>query len=401
MLALPHQSPAGFQDMSVSFMEILMNDPDYIGKTQPTGGGPSVINGGIDQMDWAFEQEDVYEYMKNIAAPMLGVDGRGIADVGLGEYYLERNERLKSINYLMAGLAELKGRENFRGYYAGSAIMARGFLEENRMDTAQDILKKLLEQVKTSDFPELADNIRATYMECLLYKGIDTEVLQWIDHEKAEGVGNMSNTDFFISERHRMYVLIKGYIAVGKYLEAAVLIRQLTIFAERYGRKYISIKMQLMNGILCDKQELDGTEYVICAVLAAAKNGYVRMIADEGAGLLPIWRKIDWEEVMEQYSDELPENFSYYLKQVEKELKFMSGYYPAYMKLNAEEPVLSKTEKMVMDLIYSGNSNEKIAMKMDISLSTVKFHVSNIYKKLGVKKRNQAVKKVAEMGWNQ
>jgi LuxR family maltose regulon positive regulatory protein len=269
------------------------------------------------------------------------------------------------------------------------------------MDTAKEILEKLLEQVKVSDFPQLEDNIRATYMECLLYKGVDAKIQQWMEYEKTQGVGNTLNKEFFISERHRLYILVKAYIAAEKYIEAAVLIRQLTLFAERYGRKYISIKMQLMNGILCDKQELDGTGYVICAVLTAAKNGYIRIIADEGAALLPIWQKIDWEEVMEQYSGELPEKFAHYLKQVEKELKLMSGYYPAYLKFNAEEPVLSKTEKMVMDLIYSGNSNEKIAMKMDISLSTVKFHVSNIYKKLGVKKRNQAVKKVAEMGWNQ
>jgi LuxR family maltose regulon positive regulatory protein len=301
----------------------------------------------------------------------------------------------------MAGLAELKGKENFRGYYAGSAIMARGFLEENRMDTAKDILLKLLEQVKTSEFPELEDNIRATYMECLLYKGVDMEVTQWTDYEKTEGVGNMLHTDFFISERQRMYVLAKVYIAMGKYLEAAVLIRQLVIFAERYGRKYLAVKMQLMNGILCEEQDADGTEYVIAAVLTAAKPGYIRIIADEGAALLPVWRKIDWEDVMEQHFEEIPDNFEYYLKQVEKELRAMAANYPSYLKFSADGVALSKTERMVMDLIYSGNSNEKIAMKMDISLSTVKFHVSNIYKKLGVKKRNQAVKKVAEMGWNQ
>ncbi|MDO6800953.1 LuxR C-terminal-related transcriptional regulator [Wenyingzhuangia sp. 1_MG-2023] len=48
---------------------------------------------------------------------------------------------------------------------------------------------------------------------------------------------------------------------------------------------------------------------------------------------------------------------------------------------------LSLREKEVMTLILKGNSNKHIAEKLFIQESTVKYHISNIFKKLNIKKR--------------
>ncbi len=44
-----------------------------------------------------------------------------------------------------------------------------------------------------------------------------------------------------------------------------------------------------------------------------------------------------------------------------------------------------------MQLIEAGHSNQEIASKLFISIPTVKRHISNIYAKLGVKSRTQAI----------
>jgi two-component system, NarL family, response regulator LiaR len=58
----------------------------------------------------------------------------------------------------------------------------------------------------------------------------------------------------------------------------------------------------------------------------------------------------------------------------------------------AEPPVdLTEREKAVLVQMVAGKSNAEIAATLVISLSTVKFHVSSILSKLGVKSRGEAV----------
>ena len=57
---------------------------------------------------------------------------------------------------------------------------------------------------------------------------------------------------------------------------------------------------------------------------------------------------------------------------------------------------ISKREMEVLQLMADGLSNQKIADTLFISLSTVKTHSSNLYSKLGVTNRVQAVKMAKE-----
>jgi NarL family two-component system response regulator LiaR len=52
---------------------------------------------------------------------------------------------------------------------------------------------------------------------------------------------------------------------------------------------------------------------------------------------------------------------------------------------------LTEREKEVLALLVSGNSNSEISALLSISLATVKYHLGNIYSKLGVKNRVEAV----------
>jgi len=58
---------------------------------------------------------------------------------------------------------------------------------------------------------------------------------------------------------------------------------------------------------------------------------------------------------------------------------------------------LSKREAEILAQINLGKSNQEIADELFISLSTVKSHVSNIYSKLDVKNRVQAIQKAKEI----
>ena len=58
---------------------------------------------------------------------------------------------------------------------------------------------------------------------------------------------------------------------------------------------------------------------------------------------------------------------------------------------------LSKRELEILSLLAQGHSNEEIAEKLFISLSTVKSHNQNLFEKLDVKRRTQAVEKAKRL----
>lgn len=58
---------------------------------------------------------------------------------------------------------------------------------------------------------------------------------------------------------------------------------------------------------------------------------------------------------------------------------------------------ISKREKEVLDLIAIGLSNQEIADKLFVSLNTVKTHSSNLFQKLQVSRRTQAVQRAKEL----
>lgn len=59
---------------------------------------------------------------------------------------------------------------------------------------------------------------------------------------------------------------------------------------------------------------------------------------------------------------------------------------------------LSKRELEVLGLISEGLSNEEIAEKLFISLNTIKTHTSNLFEKMEVKRRTQAIEKAKRLG---
>lgn len=64
---------------------------------------------------------------------------------------------------------------------------------------------------------------------------------------------------------------------------------------------------------------------------------------------------------------------------------------------NLRQIGISKREYEVLELMSLGNSNQEIADKLFVSLNTVKTHSSNLFVKLDVKRRTQAVQRAKEL----
>jgi two-component system, NarL family, response regulator LiaR len=58
---------------------------------------------------------------------------------------------------------------------------------------------------------------------------------------------------------------------------------------------------------------------------------------------------------------------------------------------------LSNRELEILGLMAEGNSNQEIANRLFVSLSTVKTHNQNLFEKLDVKRRTQAIEKAKKL----
>ncbi|MBV8576291.1 MAG: response regulator transcription factor [Acetobacteraceae bacterium] len=64
----------------------------------------------------------------------------------------------------------------------------------------------------------------------------------------------------------------------------------------------------------------------------------------------------------------------------------------------SDAPVLSPRERSVLVLLGEGRSNKDIARVLNIAPETVKSHVKNIFAKIGVERRAQAVARAMSLG---
>lgn len=58
---------------------------------------------------------------------------------------------------------------------------------------------------------------------------------------------------------------------------------------------------------------------------------------------------------------------------------------------------LTQREWQVLGLIYSGYSNEQIASELDVAATTIKTHIRNLYQKLGIANRQEAITTAEEL----
>jgi len=81
---------------------------------------------------------------------------------------------------------------------------------------------------------------------------------------------------------------------------------------------------------------------------------------------------------------------------VEKEV-YVSRAEFVFNETEAAKLGLSKRELEVLNLMAEGCSNQEIAARLFVSLSTVKTHSSNLFEKLDVKRRTQAIEKAKRL----
>lgn len=181
--------------------------------------------------------------------------------------------------------------------------------------------------------------------------------------------------------RESEYVLLlRVLLARGDHESAIILSNRLLQLAETTGQVGLVIEALILQALaLQGKKETEQALAALERALALAQpEGYVRSFLDEGEAMTRLLCQAQSRQVGSDYVDVL-------LSKIGK----TSGMIQPSMQLLVEP--LTTREVEVLKLIEAGCSNEDIARQLVISITTVKRHISNIYGKLGVKSRTQAL----------
>lgn len=201
-------------------------------------------------------------------------------------------------------------------------------------------------------------------------------------------------------------IIIRVFLAQGELERALSLLDDLQVTAEsgkRFGRL---IEVHLLKALAYQKQNRDlsitpaALECFEHALDLAEPEGYILLFLEEGPAVIQLLNAVTNHPAapgqLKKYARKLLDAFP-------------GNGKPAATPTTAATPVaaatqpvevvaleqmiepLSKRELEILSLICEGCSNQDIAGRLALSLHTVKKHISNIFTKLGVNSRTQAV----------
>jgi LuxR family maltose regulon positive regulatory protein len=170
---------------------------------------------------------------------------------------------------------------------------------------------------------------------------------------------------------------------IGRLLEAAE-------SGERWGRV---IELLILQALLLDAQDEsdEALEFLARALPLAEPQDYMRIFIDEGEPMAQLLYRAAAHGITPGYTGKLLASFQNLESAPVAESEVRAA------KFGIIEP-LSAREFEVLDCLTEGLSNREIAQRLTISLTTVKTHTRNIYRKLDVNSRTQAVARSIALG---
>jgi LuxR family maltose regulon positive regulatory protein len=301
----------------------------------------------------------------------------GLIHLGLARVQYEWNELEAAELHTRAGIA--------LGEPGGSLVLLmRGYTLLARIRHARGDGQGMRQAIGTLERAiERRDLLQATRDEMAAYRALfnvmqgDLKTLgRW-----AETVKPTLRDKLDTLREFQWLILVRVLIALRLSDEATPFLGYLLHTAESEGRTGRAIEILALQALALQAQAQPGQALTVLkrALSLAEPESYVRTFVDEGAPMAALLRHALAQGMARNYVGWLLAAFEE----------------PAEVSPLVEP--LTRREIEVLRLIGDGLKNQEIADRLVISVATVKRHVTNIYGKLGVSRRVQAVAQAQEI----
>jgi LuxR family maltose regulon positive regulatory protein len=300
----------------------------------------------------------------------------GMVYVPLGTLYYEINDLGRAYHYLTSGIALCQQMGTVYHALIGQRTLAKLYHAQGEIEAMWNTLSAASELATNSENLRRIRKISAVTAELQLRQGHIAAA--------ASTLADLPATARERSEQENL-TYARLLLAQGQAQAAHSLLRQIELSAQQQGRLNSLIIIYVLQALA--HQELQHTTAALdClgqAISLAAPEGYRRVFLDEGeavAGLLA-----QQKPLAQSFITSLLEAF---------QAPPAQSHRPALLSATASQPLiepLSETQRNILRLVADGLSNRDIAAKLTITEGTTKWHLNQIYGKLNVCSRTQAV----------
>ncbi len=220
-----------------------------------------------------------------------------------------------------------------------------------------------------------------------LAQGDIAAATRWMDEN-----GLNIHDELSIEYRSGYTTLAQILIAQGRLDEALGLLERLLQLAEKAGALETVLAVLVLQALLYQMQNKNDHALAALerALLLAEPEGYVRVFISKGAPMGKMLRQAVARGIAVDFTSHLLSELGTSGTGISVS-SFMSAAYDVLI-----EP-LSQRELEVLHLLASGLPNKGIAQALVIAVSTVKKHLKNIYQKLNVHSRTEAIARAREV----
>lgn len=333
-------------------------------------------------------------------AHMVGLQEGAVfskANLGLGSLFFEWNQLDDALQYTNEGI-----RLAEQGGYLNQLLF--GYATLTRIQNMQGDLAGVQGTIQR------ARNIARKYgdppLAVLFINAIEADIAQqrgdlffadnWLNSRKKQPP--YANNLF---SQYEQITFARVLAAKGKYNDIRDVIRPVWESALRQGRTRdaISCEVVLARCLFMKGEPLPAMKILERALFKAEPNHFVRTFLDEGGVVVSMIKQLLASRGDQKpNSEECSQQYLYFLlDEVAKDTLKASTSKPISRTVQGLEP-LTEHELHILRLLEAGYPNKHIAQELNISLNTVKYHLKNIYGKLGVVNRTQAARTIRNEG---
>lgn len=344
---------------------------------------PSVLR-GLRDFSYIFQDIIKIKNIKQILEKLLGEFGPYAYEMGIAEAKLETGYLNEAIFYASSIITDTK-MVPVEIHLIGTIIMLRGLILLNQPDKALNLLNSVQRRLIDDDYKHLLPNCRALFAKYYMAINENNLVNNWLSNQANIDLEKATFKDYYILKTKAKILFEKK-----DYTDSLIIINFLIRRAIEYKRivdlgEYYYVKSSILNYLDDINQSVD---YLNKSISIFEPINYKTIYYEYGTlGIKTLEDSLKYiREGKKSYVELILAKKDLYIKD-----KIAST-----LKIKGASELTTKEIK-VLKLIDKAYSNDEIAKELNISVTTVKTHISNIFYKLGVKNRFQAVKIAKEI----